>query len=83
MVKNITHPNNIVHLCEVKVTGFTFIRNTLVYDYPIPEAVRSVLPLCDEYLLPYGQSNDSTLQLIQVLLTFHITSVSHQRYAVS
>jgi hypothetical protein len=83
MVKNITHSNNIVHLCKVKVTGFTFIRNALIYDYPIPEAVRSVLPLCDEYLFPYGQSNDSTLQLIQVLLTFLITSESHQRYTVS
>ena len=62
--KNTTHPNNIVHLCKVKVTGFTFIRNALIYDYPIREAIRSVLPLCDEFLVAVGQSDDKTLELI-------------------
>lgn len=64
MVKKITHPNNILHLCKVKVTGFTFIRNALIYDYPIREAIRSVLPLCDEFFVAVGQSDDTTLELI-------------------
>ncbi len=63
-VKKITHPNNILHLCKVKVTGFTFIRNALIYDYPIREAIRSVLPLCDEFFVAVGQSDDTTLELI-------------------
>jgi hypothetical protein len=49
----------------VKVTGFTFIRNALIYDYPIREAIRSVLPLCDEFLVAVGNSDDSTLELIE------------------
>ena len=54
-----------MHLCSVKVTGFTFIRNALIYDYPIREAIRSVLPLCDEFLVAVGNSDDSTLELIE------------------
>ena len=49
----------------MKVTGFTFIRNALIYDYPIREAIRSVLPLCDEFLVAVGHSDDATLELIQ------------------
>jgi glycosyltransferase involved in cell wall biosynthesis len=49
----------------VKVTGFTFIRNALIYDYPIREAIRSVLPLCDEFLVAVGHSDDATLELIE------------------
>jgi hypothetical protein len=49
----------------VKVTGFTFIRNALIYDYPILEAIQSVLPLCDEFVVAVGNSEDTTLGLIQ------------------
>ncbi len=54
-----------MHLCIVKVTGFTFIRNALIYDYPIREAIHSVLPLCDEFIVAVGHSDDTTLELIQ------------------
>ncbi|MFM7662194.1 MAG: glycosyltransferase family 2 protein, partial [Bacteroidota bacterium] len=30
----------------MKVSGFTFIRNAIKYDYPIVEAIQSILPLC-------------------------------------
>ena len=49
----------------MKVAGFTFIRNALIYDYPIVEAIRSVLPLCQEMVVAVGQSDDATLQLIK------------------
>lgn len=49
----------------MKVTGFTFIRNAIVYDYPIKEAILSILPLCDEFVVAVGQSDDDTLALIQ------------------
>lgn len=48
----------------MRVTGFSFIRNAIRYDYPIVEAVRSVLPLCDAFVLAVGKSEDETLQLI-------------------
>lgn len=49
----------------MKVTGFTFIRNAITYDYPILEAIRSILPICDEFVVAVGNSNDQTLALIQ------------------
>ncbi len=49
----------------MKVAGFTFIRNALIYDYPIVEAIQSVLPLCDEMVVAVGQSDDATLELIK------------------
>ncbi len=48
----------------MKVSGFTFIRNALKFDYPIIEAIRSILPLCDEVLVAVGNSEDETLALI-------------------
>ena len=49
----------------MKVAGFTFIRNAIKYDYPIVEAVRSILPLCDYVVVAVGQSDDETLKLVQ------------------
>ncbi|MFC2151358.1 glycosyltransferase family 2 protein [Bacteroidota bacterium] len=49
----------------MKVTGFSFIRNALVYDYPIVEAIKSILPICDDFIVAVGQSQDKTLDLIQ------------------
>jgi hypothetical protein len=49
----------------MKVTGFTIIRNAIKYDYPVVEAIRSVLPVCDEFLVSVGNSEDGTLDLIR------------------
>ena len=49
----------------MKVTGFTFIRNAIIYDYPVVEAIRSILPLCDEVVVAVGRSDDATLELVQ------------------
>ena len=51
----------------MKVSGFTFIRNAVDYDYPIVEAIESILPLCDEVVVAVGQSDDATLALIQAI----------------
>ncbi|MCL2247509.1 MAG: hypothetical protein FWC10_10470 [Lentimicrobiaceae bacterium] len=51
----------------MKVSGFTFIRNALKFDYPIEAAIRSILPLCDEMVVCVGNSEDDTLALIQSL----------------
>ncbi|MDR0790082.1 MAG: hypothetical protein LBO06_04735 [Bacteroidales bacterium] len=48
----------------MKVSGFSFIRNALRFDYPIVEAITSVLPLCDEFVLALGNSDDDTEALI-------------------
>ncbi len=49
----------------MKVTGFTFIRNAMKFDYPIVEAIQSILPLCDDFVVAVGHSEDETLALIK------------------
>jgi glycosyltransferase involved in cell wall biosynthesis len=47
------------------VSGFTFIRNAVQFDFPIREAILSILPVCDEVIVAVGESEDQTLELIQ------------------
>ena len=49
----------------MKVSGFTIVRNAVKYDYPVVESIRSVLPLCDDFYVGVGQSEDDTLALVQ------------------
>ncbi len=44
----------------MKVVGFTIARNIVQADYPLKEALLSVLPLCDEMVIAVGNSEDST-----------------------
>lgn len=48
----------------MKVSGFSFIRNAIKYDYPIVEAITSILPICDEFIVAIGKSDDETESLI-------------------
>lgn len=48
----------------MKVSGFTFIKNAVQFDYPVTEAIRSILPLCDEMIVAVGDSADDTRELI-------------------
>ena len=47
------------------VSGFTFIRNAVKFDYPIKEAILSILPLCDEVVVALGNSDDNTRELLE------------------
>ncbi|GHT12050.1 hypothetical protein AGMMS4956_06050 [Bacteroidia bacterium] len=49
----------------MKVSGFTFVRNAVKYDYPVVEAITSILPLCDEFVVCLGKSEDDTEKLVQ------------------
>ena len=49
----------------MKITGFTFCRNAIKYDYPILESIRSILPIVDEFIVNVGKSEDETLELIR------------------
>jgi hypothetical protein len=49
----------------MKISGFTFIRNGQKLDYPIVEAIKSILPICDEMIVAVGNSEDDTLGLIR------------------
>ena len=48
----------------MKVIGFTFVRNAVKYDYPVQEAIQSILPLCEQVIVTVGDSEDNTEQLI-------------------
>lgn len=48
----------------MKVAGFTFIRNAIKFDYPVKEAILSILPICDEMIVAVGNSDDATRALI-------------------
>jgi hypothetical protein len=48
----------------MKVTGFSFIKNAVRYNYPIVEALRSILPICDEVVVAVGRSEDNTRALV-------------------
>lgn len=49
----------------MKIAGFTIIRNAVKYDYPVVEAITSVLPLCDVFYVGVGNSDDGTRALIE------------------
>lgn len=44
----------------MKVAGFTIARNIVKADYPLKEALLSVLPLCDDFVIAVGNSDDGT-----------------------
>lgn len=52
---------------KISISGFTIVRNAVLLNYPLAESIRSVLPLCDEFIINCGDSNDSTLSLCQEL----------------
>lgn len=47
------------------VSGFSIIRNALKFDYPIKEAILSILSICDEFVISVGNSEDDTLDYIK------------------
>ena len=49
----------------MKIAGFSFICNAIKNDYPIVEAIKSILPICDEFIIAVGDSEDNTLSLIE------------------
>jgi hypothetical protein len=59
----------------MKISGFIIIRNAVINDYPVTEAIRSVLPLVDEMIVSVGDSEDDTLNLIQSIASDKIRIV--------
>ena len=51
----------------MKVSGFTFIRNGSMLGYPFVESIQSILPICDEFVIAVGDSEDDTLARIQAI----------------
>jgi len=49
----------------MKISGFTIIKNAVINDYPVVEAISSILPLVDEMIVLVGDSDDETEALIK------------------
>lgn len=62
----------------MKVAGFTFIRNAILYDYPITEAIHSILPLCDTVVVAVGRSDDDTLNLVRSIRDHRLQIIETQ-----
>jgi len=50
---------------NMKVSGFAIARNVVQADYPLKEAIFSILPLCDEIIIAVGKSQDTTRAYIE------------------
>jgi len=49
------------------VSGFTFVYHALELDYPVVECIKSMLPICDEFIVNVGLPDDGTIDLIKSL----------------
>jgi len=59
----------------MKISGFTIIKDAIVNDYPIREAILSILPVVDEMIVSLGNSSDSTEELIRSIASEKIKIV--------
>ncbi|HSU29204.1 MAG TPA: hypothetical protein VLJ68_12545 [Chitinophagaceae bacterium] len=46
------------------ISGFSYIRNGFTYEYPFLQSIQSILPICDEFVVAVGNSNDGTKEAI-------------------
>lgn len=53
------------------LSGFTFIRNAIKFDFPIRECVESMLPIVDELVINVGRSEDGTEDVIEEIRSEH------------
>ncbi len=51
----------------MRISGFSIVRNGVKFDYPFIESIRSILPICDEFVIAVGRSEDDTLEKIRGL----------------
>jgi glycosyltransferase involved in cell wall biosynthesis len=62
----------------MKVSGFTFIRNGTVLGYPFIESINSILPICDEFIIAVGPSEDDTLARLRKINSKKIKIIQTQ-----
>ena len=59
----------------MKITGVTIIRNAQKNDYPVVEAISSILPVVDEMIISIDRGEDDTEQLIKSIVSDKIKLV--------
>jgi hypothetical protein len=48
----------------MKISGFSFVKNGVKLYYPVVEAIKSILPICDEFVIAVGKGDDATREKI-------------------
>lgn len=51
----------------MKISAFTYVRNSITLGYPIVQSIKSLLPLVDEYIVVVGDSTDGTREAIDAI----------------
>jgi hypothetical protein len=51
----------------MKISGFSYVRNGVDYDYPFIQAIQSILPICDEFIMVLGDSSDLSREAIEAI----------------
>ncbi|MFP5079121.1 glycosyltransferase [Pedobacter sp. JCM 36344] len=51
----------------MKISGFSYMRNSFIYGYPVIESIKSILPICDEFIAVIGKSDDQTRAAIETI----------------
>lgn len=49
----------------MKISGFTFAKDAIKYDYPLKECVATLLAICNEVVVVVGESEDDTLAVVK------------------
>jgi glycosyltransferase involved in cell wall biosynthesis len=62
----------------MKISGFTIVRNAVKFNYPVLASIRSILPICDEFIVNVGDSEDGTLELIRSIGSPKVRIIQHQ-----
>ncbi|MEO5657281.1 MAG: glycosyltransferase [Nitrospiria bacterium] len=52
-------------MAGIKLSGFMFVRNAVLLDYPLVESLSSILSIVDEFIVNVGPSDDDTLARIR------------------
>lgn len=59
----------------MKITGLTIVRNAVLNDFPVVEAISSVLPVVDEMIISIDKGDDDTDGLIRSIVSDKIRIV--------
>jgi glycosyltransferase involved in cell wall biosynthesis len=53
----------------MKISGFSFVRNAQKLYYPVVESIKSILPVCNEFVIAIGKgdADDHTLEMVRAI----------------
>jgi glycosyltransferase involved in cell wall biosynthesis len=54
---------------DMQISGFSFVRNGVKLYYPVAESIKSILPICDEFMIAVGKGDedDTTREAIEAI----------------